>query len=309
MPRYTLEIQVNTAESILMLVDGVAQEFTIRDHSFKSAVLDFDQRPGYRYFVSKIVEADTMFKAYDAFMNELSIVTDAIAYYYSQPVSVEFWNILIKKEGDENAYFSGYSLRPTTSMTDYNDSSPELIDIIEKAENSEELRNSLWIYNNIAKVDSVDYDPSSHQFGLCQLVESLAEKDEMAKCETCGQGGYTRTSRRDIKAILDRDLYDKLYGGSDILRNRLGHGNLVGGTFLTNDDVEETILKVTERMKEKYEITNKVTSSMTDRIRGTNVWNGATYGIKHKDMGLEECLQIHNDESIRHERGPIPTGW
>ncbi len=309
MPKYTLEIQINTAQSILTLVDGVTQEFNIKDYTFKSAVLDFDKRPGYRYYVSKGVDADSMFAAYDTFMKELMVVTDSMAYFYSQPVTVEYWNILIKKEGDDNAYLGGYSLRPATSMSDYSMIDPELISIIDKAEHNEELQNSLWIYNNIAKIDGVDYDPSSHQFGLCQLVESLADKEEVPKCKKCGQGGYKKTSRPSIKTILGTELYNKLYGGSDILRNRLGHGNLVGGTLLANEDVEEVILKTSDKIADKYEAKNKVTSTMTDRIRGTSVWNGAAYGIKHNEMGLEECLSIHKEDGLSHERGPIPRAW
>src|SRR5206468_3343967 len=126
-------------------------------------------------------------------------VTDAMAYFYSQPVSVEYWNILIKKEGDETAYFSAHKLRPATSMSDYDVIDDRLSAIIDKSEADEELQNILWVYNNVAKIDGVDYDPASHQFGLCQLVESVADKDVAPLCEVCRQGGNTRTVRRDIK--------------------------------------------------------------------------------------------------------------
>jgi hypothetical protein len=250
-----------------------------------------------------------MFEAYDIFMKRLMKVTDAIAYFYSQPVSVEYWNILIKKEGDSGAYFSAYRLIPTTSLSDYNVIDERLFDLIDKSEQDEDLQNSLWIYNNVATVDSIDYDPSSLQFGLCQLVESLSEKDEVLKCVVCGQGGYQRTLRKDMKALLGKDLYEKLYGGSNILRNRLGHGQLVGGKFLTHQNVEDTILKITERLNSKYNVWNKVNAKTTDRIRGTNVWNGMVYGIEHKSMGLEECLRIQFDPKLQHNRKPIIKGW
>ncbi|HEY8999288.1 MAG TPA: hypothetical protein VIM53_03135 [Candidatus Saccharimonadales bacterium] len=309
MSKYTLEVQINTAQSILTLVDGKASEFQVKDLAFKSSRLDFDQRAGYRYYISTEIEASHMFEAYDLFTKKIAVVTDSIAYFYSQPVTVEYWNLLIKKEGDDAAYLSAYRLMPATAMTDYSAIAPELLEIIEKAENSEELQNTLWIYNNIAKIDGVDYDPASHQFGLCQLIESLANKDTVQACEACGRGEYTRTSRKDMKSILGDDLYKKLYGGSDILRNRLGHGNLVGGKFLPNQEVEDVILKATTRITEKYGVKNKVSEGMVDRIRSTNRWYGAAYGIEHKDMCLEECLSIHIDEQQDHDKKPIPKGW
>ncbi len=309
MSKYTLEVQLNTSQSILMLVNGIAQEFTVKEYTFKSAKLDFDNRSGYRYYVSREVEAENMFEAYDIFMKRLMKVSDAMAYFYSQPMSVEFWNLLIKKEGDAGAYFSAHKPIPATSMSDYNGIDERLNDIIDKCETDEDLENSLWLYNNLAKIDGVEYDPSSHQFGLCQLVESLSEKNEVPKCAVCSQGGYTRTSRSDMKALLGNALYEKLYGGGDILRNRLGHGRLVGGKFLDNQDVEDTILKITERLNTKYGVENKVTSSMTDRIRGTMRWNGTTYGIEHNSMGLEECLDIQFDDNRRHVQKPIVKGW
>ena len=309
MSTYNFEVQTNTSQSILTRVEGVAQEFNIKDYIFKSAALEFDKRAGYRYYVSKSVEAANKSEAYTTFMDELMIVTDSIAYFYSQPVSVEYWNILIKKDSNDEAFFGGYSLRPATSLSDYSIISPDLDTIIDKSLASKDLQNTLWIYNNIAKIDGVDYDPSSHQFGLCQLVESLSEKGEVEKCKVCGRGGYTRTLRSDIEQILGDDLYKKLYGGSDILRNRLGHGNLVGGSFLNDADVEDTILKVNECITTKYDIRSKVNRSVIDRIRGTNVWHGASYGIAHNDMGLEQCLAIHIDNPANLERKPITKSW
>jgi hypothetical protein len=81
MNTYTIEMQINTAQSILTLVDGVAQEFDIKDYTFKSSKLSFDKRQGYRYYVSKEVQATSMLKAYEPFMKGLMIVTDAMAYY------------------------------------------------------------------------------------------------------------------------------------------------------------------------------------------------------------------------------------
>jgi hypothetical protein len=307
MTKYTLETQVNTSQSILMLVEGIAPSFTIKEYRFKSPELNLDDRPGYRYFVEREVEAANMHEAYDIFLKRLIKITDSMAYFYSQPVNVEYWNMLIKKEGDDAAYLSAYRLHPATSMSDYNTIDERLLDLIDKSEQDEDLENSLWIYNNVATVDSVDYDPSSLQFGLCQLVESLSEKEDVPKCTTCQQGGYKKTVRRDMKALLGNDLYEKLYGGSDILRNRLGHGRLVGGSFLSHQDTEDIILKITERLNAKYSTENKVSESMTDRIRGTNVWRGVTYGIQHNGMGLEECLKIQFDETLHHTQKALVT--
>jgi hypothetical protein len=307
MSKYIIEVQINTSQSILTVIDGIADEFTIKEYVFRRSQLSFDKRPGFRYFAEREVEADSMHDAYHVFMKRIMKVTDSMAYFYSQPVSVEFWNILIKKKGTDTAYFSAYKLRPATSMSDYDVIDERLNTIIDKCDEDEELQNVLWVYNNVAKIDGVDYDPASHQFSLCQLVESLADKDDVPRCDLCGQGGYKRTARRDMKSILGNDLYEKLYGGKSILRNRLGHGQLVGSTFLTNQDVEDTILKITERANSKYEIENKVSASMTDRIRGTHVWNGTAYGIEHRSMGLEECLDIQFDTGRQHVQKPINT--
>ncbi|HSX16920.1 MAG TPA: hypothetical protein VLH86_02360 [Patescibacteria group bacterium] len=307
MPTYTFETQVNTSQSILMMPDGIADSFTVKEYTFKSSKLDFDNRPGYRYFVERTFEAANMHEAYDTFLKRLIKITDAMAYFYSQPVNVEYWNMLIKKEGEGAAYFSAHRLRPATSMSDYNSIDERLIDLIDKSDEDDDLENSLWIYNNVATVDSVDYDPSALQFGLCQLVESLSDTEDVPKCKACGLGGHKKTSRPDMKALLGASLYKKLYGGSDILRNRLGHGRLVGGKFLTHQDTEDIVLKVTERLNAKYGVWNKVNSGMTDRIRGVNVWNGTAYGIDHKGMGLEECLKIQFDDELRHVQKPLRT--
>lgn len=310
MSKYTIEVQINTSQSILMLPQGIAPSFTIKEYTFRSAKLGFDKRPGYRYFAERTLEAPNMHEAYDTFMRRLMQITDAMAYFYSQPVSVEYWNMLIKKEWDDTAYLSAYQLRPATSMPDYNTIDPRLSELIDKSEKDENLQNSLWIYNNVATVDSVDYDPSALQFGLCQLVESLSDAEEVTKCQVCQQGGYSKTSRKDMKALLGEDLYKKLYGGSDILRNRLGHGRLVGGSFMTHQNTEDVILKVVERLNTKHQVWSKVNSGMTDRIRGLNVWNGTTYGIEHKSMGLEECLKIQFDDKLKHTQKPLITkGW
>ena len=63
------------------------------------------------------------------------------------------------------------------------------------------------------------------------------------------------------------------------------------------------------RITEKYGVKNKVGEGMIDRIRSTNRWYGAAYGIEHKDMCLEECLSIHIDEQQDHDKKPIPKGW
>lgn len=309
MNTYLFEVQLNTSQSILTRTDGPASEFSIKEYTFKTSGLTFDERPGHRYYASRTVEADDMFTAYDIFMKRLMKITDSVAYFYSQPVSVEYWNLLIKKTGDRTAYFSAHRLIPATSMTDYDAIDDRLNDLIDKCEANEELENSVWIYNNIAKLDGVDHDPSSHQFGLCQLVESLADKDEVPLCETCRQGGYERTSRRDMKNMLGDGLYRKLYGGGDILRNRLSHGRLVGVSFLNDQDVEDAILKTTQRLNEKYEVSNKVSQEMTDRIRGTMRWYGTAYGIQHNNMGLEECLDVQFDDQRSHVQRPVPKGW
>jgi len=306
---YTIEVQINTSQSILRLVDGVAQEFDIKEYTFRSATRTFDTRPGHRYYAQRVIEAESMFVAYDVFMKRLMKITDSMAYFYSQPVSVEYWNLLVKKKDDTGAYFSANRLVPATSMSDYDLIDSRLDEIIDKVESSEDLENSLWLYNNVAKLDGVENDPSSHQFGLCQLVESLALKNEVPLCDLCRQGGYARTSRPDMKTMLGNQLYDKLYSGRDILRNRLSHGRLVGGAFLSNQDVEDAILKITERINTQHNISNKVSASMTDRIRGTMRWRGVTYGIEHNGRGLEECLDIQFSTDQNHVHKPITTGW
>lgn len=291
-----------------MLGDGVAEVFDLGGFTFKASTKDFDTRAGFRYFASHSVEAETYKEAYRIFMEKVMRVTDSMAFFYSQPVSVEYWNVLIKKHGDISAYFSGHKLRPATSMRDYGAISTELSNIIDAVNNDEELYNVVWLYNNNAKLDGVDYDPGSRQFALCQLVESLAEKQEVPYCDTCQQGGYMRTSRRDMKAMLGTSLYNKLYGGSDILRNRLAHGSLAGGTFLEDRDVEDIILKVSDRINEKYGLRNKVTQSMQDRIRSTNVWHGGAMTIHHDDKGLEEFLERLHLGTLQHVRS-LPKNW
>ena len=294
MASFKLETQVNTSQHFLMLGDGVAEEFDLGGFTFKIAVKDFDQRAGFRYFVSGEVEAESHNEAYNTYMEKILRVTDSMAFFYSQPVSVEYWNILIIKDNESTAYLSGHMLRPTTSMCDYSLISDELVRTVEVVSHNDDIYNVVWLYNNNAKIDSVDYDPGSRQFGLCQLVEALADEEEVPLCEPCKQGGYKRTIRKDIKAMLGTDLYEKLYGGGNILRNRLAHGSLTSGTFLEEGDVEEIILKVSNRINDKYGLRNKVNALMEDRTRATNTWTGGTNMVIHDNNGLEELLERIN---------------
>lgn len=308
MPIYTIETQINTSQHFLMLGDGVAEAFDLGGFIFKISTKNFDTRAGFRYFVSCEIEAEGYKEAYSTFMEKIMRTTDSMAFFYSQPVSVEYWNILIKKSGDTSAYLSAHKLRAATSMRDYSMISAELSNIVEAVNNSEELYNMVWLYNNNAKLDGVDFDPGSRQFALCQLVESLAEKQEVPHCDVCQQGGYMRTSRRDMKNMLETPLYNKLYGGSSILRNRLAHGSLTGGTFLEDRDVEDIILKISNRINEKYGLRNKVTESMQDRIRSTNVWNGGAMTVHHEQNGLEEFLERLHLGTLQHVRS-LPRNW
>lgn len=308
MSNYRIETQINTSQHLLMLGDGIAEEFDLGGFKFKIAVKDFDKRAGVRYFVCCSIEALNYREAYNIFMEKIMRTADSMAFFYSQPVSVEYWNNLITKEGDRSAYFSGHKLRPTTSLRDYSTISDELSRIIDAVNSDEELYNIVWLYNNNAKLDGVDFDPGSRQFALCQLVESLAEKEEVSGCKTCNRRAYTRTSRKDIENMIGKSLYKKLYGGSDALRNRLAHGSLTGGTFLEDRDVEDIILKISDRINDKYDLRNKVTQSTQDRIRSTHTWNGGAITVHHEQKGLEEFLEMLDKHTLRPVR-PLLSGW
>jgi hypothetical protein len=308
MARYTLEVQLNTSQYFLMLADDVAEAFDVAEFRFHIAKSSIDSRPGLRYFVSNSIDAPNHKEAYIQFMERLLRVTDSMAYYYSQPVSVENWNLLITKEGDARAYFSGHKLRAATSMSDYDALNPDLSKVVEVALTNIGFYNVAWLYNNISKIDSVDFDPASHQLALSQLVEALAEKEQVEACRTCGRTAHIRTSRRDIEAMLGTDLYNKLYGGGNPLRNRLAHGSLTDGSFLENKDVEDIILKINIRIQEKHGIKNKVSPSMIDRIRATNVWHGTAMPIEHNNRSLEECLAAFYAENLDSLES-LPKDW
>ncbi len=308
MPIYRLETQINTSQHFLMLADGVAEEFTLGGFTFKAANKNFDKRAGFRYFANANIEAENRDEAYNIFLEKILRTTDTMAFFYSQPVSVEYWNILIRKDDEPAAYLSSYKLRPTTSMRDYNVISDDLVGAVEAVNNNDDLYNIVWLYNNNAKIDSVDYDPGSRQFGLCQLVEALADEEEVPMCESCQKGGYKRTVRSDIKTMLDMDLYKKLYGGGNILRNRLAHGSLTSGTFLGEQDVEDIILKVSDRINKKYGLRNKVQSSVQDRIRATNTWTGHAIMVNHGNIGLEDFLEQFHLGTLTPINS-LPRGW
>ena len=308
MNTYKIEVQINTAHHVLMLGDGIARTFSLGGFEFSAAQAQFDKRPGFRYFASKELSADNHDSAYQTFMKDLHKVTDAMAFYFSQPVSVEYWNILIKKDGDEKAYFGCYRLEPAVSLRDLSVLSEGLEKTVEKVFEEDSFYNTAWLFNNASKIDSVDFDPGTYQLGLCQLVESLAEKETVPACDKCGRREYTRTSRADIEQMLGTPLYQKLYGGSDILRHRLAHGSLVGVAFLENKEIEEAILKISERVNIKYGIQNKVSEGVVDRIRGTYTWHGSTYAVKPDGKGLEACLAAQLQTKFANE-GALAANW
>lgn len=291
MSTYIFETQINTSQHFLMLPDRVAEDFKVHAFHFKISTKNFDKRPGLRYFVSHKITSSDFKSAYQQFMEKILRVTDSMAFFYSQPISVEYWNILAKKPGEKTAYLSAHQLRPTTPMCDYSIISNELLTLVDKVCKDDNLYNLVWLYNNNAKIDSVDYDPASRQFGLCQLIDALVDQETVRGCEACKKRPYTRTKRTDIGVMLGSDLYKKLYGGGDPLRNRLAHGSLTKGTFLDDNDVEEIILKICERMNTKYGLKNKVIPSMTDRIRATNTWSGHATQVIHNEKSLEELLE------------------
>lgn len=260
MALYTYETYILTTGDLLMKAQGVATEFSVE--KFKFIKSDIQPEHGRRYIVRFQIQANGWADVFSEFNRTMIDLEDALAFYYSMPVIWEWWLFTLKREQDTDnrIVVSLYKDMPGVSMESY-DGMPEneIIGIIKLLQSNDKFADALHYYNSLCRVDTIELS-RVHLAVAFQLVDSIAEQEDVKGCKVCGRADYKRVSRDDVKLMLGEKLYKDLYinkeGSEQTARNATMHGNSNSKSLspITMGHIEEVLVKVRERLITKYNL-------------------------------------------------------
>ena len=219
-----------------------------------------NQNTAVEYIVRFQVEASGWTNITSKFNGEMTGLEDSLAFYYSMPFIWEWWAFTLKKENDtkERILVSLYKKIPGVSMESYNEMPAEsLLGLTKLVESDPKFADALYYYNSLCRLDTSEYS-RAHLPVIFQLIDSIAEQEDVKGCKHCGRQDYKRTSRNDVKAMLGDQLYKDLYlnleDGDQTARNATMHGrsNASSLSKITVGHIEEVLVKVRKRLIEKY---------------------------------------------------------
>lgn len=260
MSTYEYETYILTVGDLLMLPQGHADKFDVGKYKFEKS----SRQPKFacRYRVSFVLNANGWSDLTQKFNSMMIGLEDALAFYYSMPFIWEWWAFKILKQADtqDRIVISLYEKINGVPMERYHVMPNSDINDLERLISTDEgFAAALYYYNSICRLDSLEYS-RSHLPVIFQLIDSLAETEEVEGCKHCGRSKYRRTSRKDVEAMLGKELYKNLYinrgDEEETVRNATMHGkpNSKSLTKICVGTIEDVLLKARGRLISKYSL-------------------------------------------------------
>jgi|GEM_PF-2275428 len=272
-----------------------ADSFNIGEFKFIKATEQ--AKNSYLYYVSFSVEASGWRIALKRFNHKMTVVEDALAFYYCMPIIWQWWNFSITKQGDPKNRIVVSIYRPVEGVVMSDWETPpvdSILKIMNKIETNRSFANSLHFHGALCRLDNLEFTRSQLPI-MFQLIESVSARRDLK--DASGKP-YKALDHNDAKALLGANLHKALYSHTErksgTVRNEVMHGGNSDALTLkhiSHGHIEDVMKQVRKRLIETNGLSGdvEVGDDRVDIIRYFYDWQGGRWFMKQQEsMGLEQ---------------------